>query len=237
MLASKQCTVVQGESASEKRKRETPGIAVGTAGQSESMYVSRSSSPYQRSLELLSLTPSHSSTQCTVVNYIQATIYDTNNDQQGQITMSAVDAPDPFDCSDMISVISGAVTGKSPDKDFLRGMADLYSALSSLGPAPSSSRSRGNCGGTLQRHIRRIIELLWPPDHLRASCLITSWTKNTGWPAPWFAVAPVVSMGTSVEWLVRALTLSWYTWFLRVNIYFDLIARQYNLLMGCRMSF
>jgi hypothetical protein len=50
------------------------------------------------------------STQCTVANYIQATIYNDASDQQGQITMNGSSDSAEFDCADVLGEMNGMAT-------------------------------------------------------------------------------------------------------------------------------
>jgi hypothetical protein len=50
-------------------------------------------------------------TQCTMVNYIQATMYDDQSNQKAQITMNGSSEPDSaFPCDTFFGIINGAAT-------------------------------------------------------------------------------------------------------------------------------
>jgi hypothetical protein len=51
------------------------------------------------------------STQCTMANWIQATMYDDTSSQKAQITMSASSQSADFDCGTVLGAMNGLATG------------------------------------------------------------------------------------------------------------------------------
>ena len=53
--------------------------------------------------------------QCTMANYIQATIYDDTSSQKAQVTMSATSESDDFDCDSLLGTMGAAATALDLD--------------------------------------------------------------------------------------------------------------------------
>jgi hypothetical protein len=97
--------VFQGtKQCSQKTTQQCPGIP-GLSGRSER----RESGPVASGCHSVTLT------QCMIVNFMQATVFDSESHVEAQITINGSSEPDEgFECDTVLGLINGALTGLPP---------------------------------------------------------------------------------------------------------------------------